>query len=297
MLHLGNVEFDTLNESGHDAAMIKTEDALKCTSELLGVDVVALERLLIKRVISAGGEKIETDLTMTQANDARDALAKAMFEALFHYLVSKINESFARDGSVQRDDEDLVSLNILDIYGFESFQHNTFEQLCINYANESMQKMFNHHLFVVEQKDYEMENIEWSRIEFVDNSSTLEVIENKPMGLFALLDDQVSFPGATDETYHAKIVSELSNMEKFSCMRKKGTSETSFDIVHYAGSVTYECAGFLEKNRDALPLDLATALYTGFRYHCFHRAVVQRFTDVCLHKLESVICIQSRRQI
>ena len=144
-----------------------------------------------------------------------------MFEALFHYLVSKINESFARDGSVQRDDEDLVSLNILDIYGFESFQHNTFEQLCINYANESMQKMFNHHLFVVEQKDYEMENIEWSRIEFVDNSSTLEVIENKPMGLFALLDDQVSFPGATDETYHAKIVSELSNMEKFSCMRKK----------------------------------------------------------------------------
>ena len=307
VLHLGNVEFDTLNESGHDAAMIKTEDALKCTSELLGVDVVALERLLIKRVISAGGEKIETDLTMTQANDARDALAKAMFEALFHYLVSKINESFARDGSVQRDDEDLVSLNILDIYGFESFQHNTFEQLCINYANESMQKMFNHHLFVVEQKDYEMENIEWSRIEFIDNSSTLEVIENKPMGLFALLDDQVSFPGATDETYHAKIVSELSNMEKFSCMRKKGTSETSFDIVHYAGSVTYECTGFLEKNRDALPLDLATALYTDNTFEFMKmnigEALRKRAMETMVTKAsksakeKSTVCTKFRNQL
>ena len=87
---------------------------------------------MIKSVISAGGEKIETDLTLTQANDARDALAKAMFEALFEYLFSKINESFARDGAVQRDDDDSVSLTVLDIYGFESFQHNTFEQLCIN---------------------------------------------------------------------------------------------------------------------------------------------------------------------
>ena len=307
VLHLGNIEFDTLNESGHDAAVVKTKDALKYTSELLGVDSAALERSLIKRVISAGGEKIETDLTLTQANDARDALAKAMFEALFEYLVSKINESFARDGAVQRDDEDLVSLNILDIYGFESFQHNTFEQLCINYANESMQKMFNHHLFVVEQKDYETENIEWSRIEFVDNSSTLEVIENKPMGLFALLDDQASFPGATDETYHAKIVSELSNMEKFSCMRKKGTSETSFDIVHYAGSVTYECAGFLEKNRDALPLDLATALYTDNTFEFMktnigealhNRAMETMVTKASKSaKMKSTVCTKFRNQL
>jgi len=307
VLHLGNVEFDTLNESGHDAAVVKTKDALKHTSELLGVDVAVLERALIKRVISAGGEKIETDLTLTQANDARDALAKAMFEALFEYLVSKINESFARDGALQRDDKDLVSLNILDIYGFESFQHNTFEQLCINYANESMQKMFNHHLFVVEQRDYEEENIEWSRIEFVDNSSTLEVIENKPMGLFALLDDQASFPGATDETYHAKIVSELSNMEKFSCMRRKGTSETSFDIVHYAGSVTYECAGFLEKNRDALPLDLATALYTDNTFQfmktnigeALHKRAMETMVTKASKsaKEKSTVCTKFRNQL
>jgi len=307
ILHLGNVEFDTLNESGHDAAVVKSQEALKITSELLGVDAKVLESALIKRIISAGGEKIETDLTLTQAQDARDALAKAIFEALFEYLVRKINDSFARDGAIQRDDKDLVSLNILDIYGFESFQQNTFEQLCINYANESMQKMFNHHLFVVEQKDYESENIEWSRIEFVDNSSTLDVIERKPNGLFALLDDQASFPGATDETYHSKIVSELSNMEKFSSLRKKGTSEISFDIVHYAGSVTYECAGFLEKNRDALPMDLAAALYTNNTFDFIKtnigEALHKRATETMVTKAsksakeKSTVCTKFRNQL
>jgi myosin-5 len=218
----------------------------------LGATPEKLESSLVTRRIIAGGESITQRLNADQAADGRDALAKAMYAALFDWLVVQINASFAKEKGYV-----LTTISILDIYGFEYFKRNSFEQLCINYANERLQQQFNRHLFKLEQEEYEKENIDWTKVEFEDNQACLDLIEKRPMGILSLLDEQCNFPKATDATFAQKMASELKENPRYT---RDKLNENVFHVNHYAGSVNYDTAGFLDKNRDTIHQDLMEVL-------------------------------------
>ena len=191
-------------------------------------------------------------LNAVAAADGRDALAKAVYAALFDWLVARINASFANTRGAA-----LTTISILDIYGFEFFERNSFEQLCINYANERLQQQFNRHLFKLEQEEYEREKIDWTKVEFEDNQACLDLIERRPMGVLSLLDEQCAFPKATDATFAQKMATELRSDPRYARDKR---DELVFHVQHYAGEVNYDATGFLDKNRDALHQDLLAAL-------------------------------------
>ncbi|KAF3320965.1 Myosin-2 [Carex littledalei] len=204
-----------------------------------GVDDAKQFRLLTKALNAVGILKED----QTKATDGRDALAKAIYASLFDWLVEKINKSLEIGDNCCSG----RSISILDIYGFESFYKNGFEQFCINYANERLQQHFNRHLFKLEQEEYMEDGIDWTNVEFVDNTDCLNLFEKKPLGLFSLLDEESTFPKATDLTFANKITGHLNSNPCFKAERG-GT----FGICHYAGEVSYDASGFLEKNRDPL---------------------------------------------
>ena len=253
VLWLGNISF-VEDEDQDNAASVSgdAKEALETSAKLLGTTPENLEISLVSRKIMAGGESIIQRLNADQAADGRDALAKAIYAALFDWLVVQINTSFAKDGR-----QGLTSISILDIYGFEFFKRNSFEQLCINYANERLQQQFNRHLFKLEQEEYEKENIDWTKVEFEDNQVCLDLIEKRPMGILSLLDEQCNFPKATDATFAQKMASELSANPRYT---RDKLNENVFHVQHYAGDVNYDTAGFLEKNRDTLHQDLMAIL-------------------------------------
>ncbi|EMS63508.1 Myosin-J heavy chain [Triticum urartu] len=181
----------------------------------------------------------ELDCAAAAAN--RDALAKTVYARLFDWLVENINKSIGQDVDSK------AQIGVLDIYGFESFKHNSFEQFCINFANEKLQQHFNEHVFKMEQEEYKSEKINWSYIEFIDNQDMLDLIEKKPIGIIALLDEACMFPKSTHATFASKMFRNLSSHPR---LEKTKFSETDFTISHYAGKVTYQTDSFLEKNRD-----------------------------------------------
>ncbi|KAF2304267.1 hypothetical protein GH714_029027 [Hevea brasiliensis] len=172
---------------------------------------------------------------------SRDALAKTVYARLFDWLVDKINRSVGQDLTSQ------IQIGVLDIYGFECFKHNSFEQFCINFANEKLQQHFNEHVFKMEQEEYRKEEINWSYIEFIDNQDVLELIEKKPIGIIALLDEACLFPKSTHATLSTKL---FQNFRAHPRLEKAKFSETDFTVSHYAGKVTYQTDTFLDKNRD-----------------------------------------------
>ena len=212
-------------------------------------------------------------LRASQAEEGRDALAKAIYAALFDWLVSRINASFTADshGGTKKK----ASISILDIYGFEFFEHNSFEQLCINYANERLQAQFNRHLFQLEKEEYEREGIDVGGVTFEDNQLCLDLIEQKPVGVLSLLDEQCAFPKATDGTFAGKLASEVKNPRFVPDKR----NQMSFAVSHYAGEVTYNATGWLDKNRDALHPDLAAVIGDSDRSMTQALATVMRKSD------------------
>ena len=256
VMWLGNVTFVEEAVEGEDnAARVapgKGAEALKIASELLGVSSERLESSFVTRKFRAGGESVTQRLNAVAAADGRDALAKAVYAALFDWLVARINASFANTRGAA-----LTTVSILDIYGFEFFERNSFEQLCINYANERLQQQFNRHLFKLEQEEYERENIDWTKVEFEDNQACLDLIERRPMGVLSLLDEQCAFPKATDATFAQKMATELRSDPRYARDKR---DELVFHVQHYAGEVNYDATGFLDKNRDALHQDLLAAL-------------------------------------
>ncbi|KAL2633393.1 hypothetical protein R1flu_004872 [Riccia fluitans] len=248
VLWLGNINFSVIDTENH--VTIADKEAVKQAAALLNCKVDKLVAALSTRRIRAGNEDIVQTLTHAQALDSRDALAKAIYANLFDWLVDRINKSLEvgkrRTGR---------SISILDIYGFESFQKNSFEQLCINYANERLQQHFNRHLFKLEQEEYTQENIDWTRVDFEDNQECLDLIEKKPLGLISLLDEECTFPRASSLTFANKLKEHLKGNACF-----KGERSKAFRILHYAGEVTYDTSGFLEKNRDLLHGDLVQLL-------------------------------------
>ncbi|KAF3960594.1 hypothetical protein CMV_014708, partial [Castanea mollissima] len=259
ILHLGNIEFAKGQEI--DSSVIKDEKSrfhLNMTAELLQCDAKSLEDALIKRVMVTPEEVITRTLDPVAALGSRDALAKTIYSRLFDWIVDTINNSIGQDPNSKS------LIGVLDIYGFESFKHNSFEQFCINFTNEKLQQHFNQHVFKMEQEEYTKEEINWSYIEFVDNQDVLDLIEKKPGGIIALLDEACMFPKSTHETFAQKLYQTFKNNKRFI---KPKLSRTSFTISHYAGEVTYLADQFLDKNKDyvvAEHQDLLTASKCSF---------------------------------
>ncbi|XP_020095409.1 myosin-1 [Ananas comosus] len=250
ILWLGNITFSVIDNESH--VEVVSSEGLANAAKLLGCEVPDLMVALSTRNIRAGNDNIVQKLTLTQAIDGRDALAKSIYSNLFDWLVEQINKSLEVGKNHTGN-----SICILDIYGFESFHKNGFEQFCINYANERLQQHFNRHLFKLEQEEYTGDGIDWTNVDFVDNNDCLNLFEKKPLGLLSLLDEESTFPKATDLTFAKKLKQHLSGNPCF-----KGESNGAFRVSHYAGEVIYNTSGFLEKNRDPLHLDSIQLLFS-----------------------------------
>ncbi|KAI8539584.1 hypothetical protein RHMOL_Rhmol09G0194100 [Rhododendron molle] len=252
VLHIGNIDFAKGKEI--DSSVPKDDKSkfhLQTTAELLMCDPVGLEDALCKRVMITPEEVIKRCLDPLSALVSRDGLAKTLYSRLFDWLVDKINKSIGQDPTSKS------LIGVLDIYGFESFKHNSFEQFCINFTNEKLQQHFNQHVFKMEQEEYTKEAIDWSYIEFVDNQDVLDLIEKaniflatedtKPGGIVALLDEACMFPKSTHETFSNKLYQTFKTHKRFV---KPKLSRTDFTISHYAGEVQYQSDQFLDKNKD-----------------------------------------------
>ncbi|XP_027934154.1 myosin-11 isoform X2 [Vigna unguiculata] len=242
ILHLGNITFSRSEET--DFAVLEEEESkfhLQTTAELLMCDVHALEDALCKRMMVTPEEIIKKSLDPLGATVSRDGLAKTIYSRLFDWLVQKINISIGQDPSSK------CLIGVLDIYGFESFQTNSFEQFCINFTNEKLQQHFNQHVFKMEQEEYTKEGIDWSYLEFVDNQDVLDLIEKKPGGIIALLDEACMFPKSTHETFSQKLYQTFKDHKRFI---KPKLARSDFTVCHYAGDVQYQSEHFLDKNKD-----------------------------------------------
>ncbi|KAG2245357.1 hypothetical protein Bca52824_092781 [Brassica carinata] len=248
VLWLGNVSFEVIDNENH--VDVVPDEAVTNVAMLMGCNSEDLMVVLSTCKLQAGRDCIAKRLTLRQATDMRDSLAKIIYASLFNWLVEQINTSL-EVGKVRTG----RSISILDIYGFESFKNNSFEQFCINYANERLQQHFNRHLFKLEQEEYEGDGIDWTKVEFKDNQQCLDLIEKKPIGFVSLLDEESNFPKATDTTFANKLKHHL---KANSCFR--GERGRGFRVSHYAGEVLYDTNGFLEKNRDPLHVDLIQLL-------------------------------------
>jgi len=250
---LGNIEFDN-----DDAAEIVSDaSVLSTTCDQLGVDEGALELALTRQILVIQGEETERKLRLEQAEDVRDAAAKAIYKRAFSWIIVQCNEQ-TQDSSLRRLPTD-CAMGILDIFGFECFDSNSFEQLCINLTNEQLQWFFNEHIFAMELAEYAKEGITGKDISYENNEPLLELILNSkpPLGMLSIIDEESNFPKATDSTMTMKLHEAFSKHKDYT--RPRG-NEQIFTLKHYAGEVTYEADGFLEKNRDTLAVDVIGAL-------------------------------------
>ncbi|KAF5906904.1 myosin-IIIb-like isoform X2, partial [Clarias magur] len=251
ILSLGNITFEPTE---NDVLKVSetSQGWLKASAGQFGVQEEDLMRCLTCTMSVTRGESIHRFHNQQQAEDARDSIAKVVYGRVFGWIVSKINELLAHklDTNIE-----LSEIGILDIFGFENFAVNRFEQLCINLANEQLQYFFNHHIFLMEQNEYKEEGIQWETISFKDNKPILDLFLTKPIGILSLLDEQSAFPQATDGNFVDKLNSKFKANPHFEVVR---SHSPLFTVVHYAGKVQYNASGFLEKNRDNIPASIRT---------------------------------------
>jgi len=251
VLLFGNMKFK--QERNSDQATLPDNTDAQKVSHLLGLNVTEMTKAFLRPRLKVGRDYVTKAQTKEQVESAVEAIAKACYERMFKWLVHRLNRSLDR---TKRQGASFIG--ILDIAGFEIFQLNSFEQLCINYTNEKLQQLFNHTMFVLEQEEYQKEGIEWKFIDFgLDLQPTIDLIE-KPMGILALLDEECWFPKATDRTFVDKLVSAHSMHPKFVKTDFRGTGD--FSIIHYAGKVDYEANQWLMKNMDPLNENIVTLL-------------------------------------
>ncbi|KAJ6021647.1 hypothetical protein N7540_007151 [Penicillium herquei] len=245
LLHLGNVK---ITATRTDSQLSSSEPSLVRACEMLGIDVNEFAKWIVKKQLITRGEKITSNLTQQQATVVRDSVAKFIYSSLFDWLVDKINRGLATDEVIERVK---TFIGVLDIYGFEHFAKNSFEQFCINYANEKLQQEFNQHVFKLEQEEYVREEIDWTFIDFSDNQPCIDLIEAK-LGILALLDEESRLPMGSDEQFVTKLHHHFAaDKQKF--YKKPRFGKSAFTVCHYAVDVTYESDGFIEKNRDTVP--------------------------------------------
>ncbi|KAF7227125.1 myosin-10 isoform X7 [Nothobranchius furzeri] len=256
VLQFGNISF--MKEKNHDQASMPDNTAAQKLCHLLGINVLEFTRAILTPRIKVGREYVQKAQTKEQADFAIEALAKATYERLFRWLVHRVNRALDR-----RQRQGASFIGILDIAGFEIFQLNSFEQLCINYTNEKLQQLFNHTMFILEQEEYQREGIEWNFIDFgLDLQPCIDLIEKPahPPGVLALLDEECWFPRATDRTFVEKLSAEQGKHPKF-FKSKQPRGEADFSIIHYAGKVDYKADDWLVKNMDPLNDNVASLLH------------------------------------
>nr|XP_057905970.1 myosin-9-like isoform X2 [Doryrhamphus excisus] len=255
VLQLGNMSFK--KERHTDQASMPDNTAAQKVCHLMGMNVTDLTRAILTPRIKVGRDYVQKAQTQEQAEFAVEALAKATYERMFRWLVMRINKALDK---TKRQGASFIG--ILDIAGFEIFELNSFEQLCINYTNEKLQQLFNHTMFILEQEEYQREGIEWSFIDFgLDLQPCIDLIEKpaSPPGILALLDEECWFPKATDKSFVEKVLQEQGTHPKF-FKPKKLKDEADFCIIHYAGKVDYKADEWLMKNMDPLNDNVASLL-------------------------------------
>uniref|UniRef100_A0A8C5JQZ6 Myosin VC n=1 Tax=Junco hyemalis TaxID=40217 RepID=A0A8C5JQZ6_JUNHY len=283
ILHLGNVEIAAV---GDERSSISMEDKhLSIFCELLDLNCDKMARWLCHRKIVTTSETVVKPMTRAQAVNARDALAKKIYSHLFDFIVERINQALQFPGKQH------TFIGVLDIYGFETFDVNSFEQFCINYANEKLQQQFNLHVFKLEQEEYMKEDIPWTLIDFYDNQPVIDLIEAK-MGILELLDEECLLPHGKDENWLQKLYNNFVN--KNALFEKPRMSNTSFIIQHFADKVEYKCEGFLEKNRDTVHEVLIEILKESKFHLC---ADFFQDSPVSISPFSSAINIKSARPV
>ncbi|XP_076377970.1 myosin heavy chain 10 isoform X1 [Megalopta genalis] len=247
----GSMQFR--QERNSDQATLPDNTVAQKISHLLGLSVTEMTKAFLKPRIKVGRDFVTKAQTKEQVEFAVEAISKACYERMFRWLVNRINRSLDR---TKRQGASFIG--ILDMAGFEIFELNSFEQLCINYTNEKLQQLFNHTMFILEQEEYQREGIEWKFIDFgLDLQPTIDLID-KPMGIMALLDEECWFPKATDKTFVEKLVGAHSVHPKFMKTDFRGVAD--FAIIHYAGKVDYSAAKWLMKNMDPLNENVVSLL-------------------------------------
>ncbi|XP_039370490.1 unconventional myosin-Ia isoform X2 [Mauremys reevesii] len=266
VLKLGNVELGSqFQASGMESCSIQDTRAVREICKLIGLPESVLEKALCSRTVEAKREKVVTGLSVAQGCYGRDALAKNIYSRLFDWLVNRINASIKVDTSERR-----KVMGVLDIYGFEIFQNNSFEQFVINYCNEKLQQVFILMTLKEEQEEYVREGIQWTPVDFFDNSIICSLIEDGKAGILAMLDEECLRPGVvTEETFLAKlnqVCASHKHYESRATQNARHVTDASlagpcFRVHHYAGKVTYNVTGFVEKNNDLLFRDLSQAMW------------------------------------
>ncbi|XP_055339641.1 myosin heavy chain, non-muscle-like isoform X2 [Paramacrobiotus metropolitanus] len=256
VLQFGNLHFK--QEKNSDQAILPDDTVMQKISHMLGTNVIELTRAILKPKIKVGRDFVTKAQTKEQAEFSTEAIAKACYERMFKWLVMRINKSLDR---TKRQGTSFIG--ILDIAGFEIFEVNSFEQLCINYTNEKLQQLFNHTMFVLEQEEYQKENIKWTFIDFgLDLQPTIDLIE-KPTGIFSLLDDECMLPKTTDKSFVEKLSTEPFTRDHPKFSRTDFRSVAHFSIVHYAGRVDYSADMWLMKNMDPLNENIVQLLQSS----------------------------------
>lgn len=247
VLALGNMKF-----AGGTLSKSTERKWAETAAKLIKVDVGKLEKVLTKRDLKIKGQATTTvNLDDKQASDTRHAMAKFIYGNMFDWIVQKVNKSMVAPAGRN------LSIGILDIFGFEIFQNNSFEQLCINFTNEMLQQHFNHNTFKLEEQIYQEEGIQFKHVDFIDNQPVLDLITDKNGGILTILDEEIVVPKGSDQGFVDKMRQKHAKSSHFSSSFKV---PMQFNVKHYAGHVTYDGTGFLEKNRDTLTDDLLELL-------------------------------------
>uniref|UniRef100_A0A1I7TBZ7 Unconventional myosin heavy chain 6 n=1 Tax=Caenorhabditis tropicalis TaxID=1561998 RepID=A0A1I7TBZ7_9PELO len=253
LLHIGNIRFRQNTTDNMESVDVADPSTLVRIAKLLHLHEQNLLDAITTKSLVTREERVISRLNGQQAIDARDALAKAIYGKLFIHIVRRVNDAIYKPSQSKR-----TSIGILDIFGFENFESNSFEQLCINFANETLQQFFVQHVFKMEQKEYDEENINWRHIKFVDNQATVDLIAQRPLNILSLIDEESIFPKGTDKTMLLKLHSTHGRNELY--LQPKSELQRAFGVTHFAGNVFYNTRGFLEKNRDSFSADLSALI-------------------------------------
>ncbi|XP_067417310.1 unconventional myosin-IXb isoform X3 [Emydura macquarii macquarii] len=256
ILYLGNVTYKKRATGRDEGLEVGPPEVLDILSQLLKVKREILVEVLTKRKTVTANDKLILPYSLSEAITARDSMAKSLYSALFDWIVLRINHALLNKKDME-ESVTCLSIGVLDIFGFEDFETNSFEQFCINYANEQLQYYFNQHIFKLEQEEYQSEGIAWHNIDYTDNVACIHLISKKPTGLFYLLDEESNFPHATSQTLLAKFKQQHEENKFFVGTPVK---EPAFIIRHFAGKVKYKIKDFREKNMDYMRPDIVALL-------------------------------------
>lgn len=252
ILHVGNFEFEEALIDNLDSCHLIYNTGVKQVCALLDVVDDAMIKAVTYRTLVMRGETVTSPMNIDQAMDVKDALVKGIYGRLFTWIVDKVNSCMMK--AAKERVKDLRSIGLLDIFGFENYEKNSFEQLCYNFANENLQQFFIRHLFILEQEEYAKEKISWEHIDFRDNQDVLDLIAARPQNILLLVDEESMFPRGTDRSMLNKLSRAHTRNDSF--LASKHQTDDTFGIKHFAGTVRYSSKGFLERNRDTFHGDL-----------------------------------------